>query len=207
MDVLLALLPAASYAFVSSITPGPNNILLTASGISFGFKRTIPHMLGIPFGFAILLTLCAVGIGALLVTVPAAEIGLKIFGTCYMLYLAWMLRNNAIAKQDETTGETAANPMTFWQAAMFQFANPKAWVFALTGASAFLPDYPSVALSIIALVLLFCAVMSPAVVIWTALGSTIKQFLRNKLVERIFSVLMVLLTIYAAIAIWFPLES
>lgn len=203
MDVAIALLPAASYAFVSSITPGPNNILLTASGITFGFKRTIPHMLGIPFGFAILLTLCAVGVGALLVTIPAAETGLKVFGTSYMLYLAWMLRNNAIGKQDSKTGQAAAKPMTFWQAAMFQFANPKAWVFALTGASAFLPEYRSMVLSVSVLVLLFCAVMSPAVVIWTALGSTIKRFLRNPLVERLFSVLMVLLTIYAAIAIWF----
>ncbi|MEM8860732.1 MAG: LysE family translocator [Chloroflexota bacterium] len=203
MEVLLALLPAASYAFVSSITPGPNNILLTASGISFGFKRTIPHILGIPFGFAVLLTLCAIGIGALLVSVPAAEFGLKLFGTGYMLYLAWMLRNNAIGKKDETTGESAGQPMTFWQAAMFQFANPKAWVFALTGASAFIPEYPSLALSVAVLVLLFSAIIFPSAAIWAALGSTIKQFLRNPLIERIFSVLMVLLTIYAAIAIWF----
>ncbi|MFT5194564.1 MAG: threonine/homoserine/homoserine lactone efflux protein [Candidatus Promineifilaceae bacterium] len=202
MEILLALLPGATYAFVSSITPGPNNIMLTASGITFGFKRTVPHILGIPFGFGVLLALCAVGIGALLVSVPSAEIGLKVFGTTYMLYLAWMLRKNALGKKESATGETEGKPMTFWQAAMFQFANPKAWVFALTGASAFMPNYPSLTLSVAVLVVLFCTINLPCVATWAILGSTIKRYLQNPILERIFSTLIVLLTIYAAIAIW-----
>lgn len=205
MITLASLLPGATYAFVSSVTPGPNNILLTASGISYGFKRTLPHMLGIPFGFAVLLTLCAVGVGALLVSVPAAEIGLKIFGTAYMLWLAWQLRKNSIGKSADPNSDTDTDgkPMTFLQAAMFQFANPKAWVFALTGASVYVPQGLSYPIAISVLVLLFCAVMFPCIVLWAGMGSTVKYYLQNPRLERIFSTVIVLLTIYAAVAIWF----
>ena len=202
MITLAALLPGATYAFVSSVTPGPNNILLTASGISYGFKRTVPHMLGIPFGFAVLLTLCALGVGALIVNVPAAEIGLKIFGTIYMLWLAWQLRKNSIGKTDQSGANPDGRPMTFLQAAMFQFANPKAWVFALTGASVYVPEGLSLPLAILVLVLLFCAVMLPCIVLWAGMGSTVKYYLQNPKLERIFSTLIVILTIYAAVAIW-----
>lgn len=203
MEILLTLIPAATFAFVSSITPGPNNILLAASGISFGFKRTVPHMLGIPFGFAVLLTLCAAGVGALIVNVPSAQIGLKIFGTSYMLYLAWMLRKNALGSKDSSQDKVDAKPMNFWQAAMFQFANPKAWVFALGAASVFLPDYASFTISVAVLTCLICLIMLPCIVVWVTLGSTVKYYLQNPLIERIFSTIIVLLTVYAAVAIWF----
>ena len=201
MITLASLLPGATYAFVSSITPGPNNMLLTASGITFGFRRTLPHMLGIPFGFAVLLTLCAVGVGALIVSVPAAETGLKVFGTAYMLWLAWQMRQNAIGKTEEGA-DSDGQPMTFWQAAMFQFANPKAWVFALTGASVYIPEHPSIVLAIGVLVALFSAIILPSAAVWAGMGSAIKTYLQNPRLERIFSTLIVLLTIYAAVAIW-----
>jgi len=100
MDPLLAL---ASYSFVTSIAPGPNNIMLTASGIIFGFKKTIPHMLGTPFGFGIQLAPCTVGSGSILLSLPTAYLGLKIFGTSYLLYLAWYLRGNALIKINPDT--------------------------------------------------------------------------------------------------------
>ena len=84
-------LPLVSYAFVTSITPGPNNIMLAASGVTFGFIRTIPHILGIPLGFGIQLMLCATGLGALLVSIPELNLGLKIIGSIYLIYLAWLL--------------------------------------------------------------------------------------------------------------------
>ena len=205
MITLASLLPGAAYAFVSAVTPGPNNILLTASGISYGFKRTLPHMLGIQFGFAVLLTLCAVGVGALIVNVPAAEIGLKIFGTAYMLWLAWQLRQNSIKPDGDEV--TDGRPMTFMQAAVFQFANPKAWVFALTGASVYIPNGSSFALSILILIVLFGTVMLPCEVLWAGMGSIVKSYLQNPRIERIFSTVIVLLTIYAAVAIWFPLDG
>jgi hypothetical protein len=131
-----SLLPLALFAFVASITPGPNNIMLTSSGLVFGFARTIPHMLGVTVGFGVVLALCAAGIGSVIVAVPAIHLGLKILGSGYLLYLAWQLRKMAF-KQD---GDASAKPMSFIGAAAFQFANPKAWVMAITGAAGRIRD-------------------------------------------------------------------
>ena len=80
-----SLLPLAVYAFVASITPGPNNLMLTSSGVRFGFVRTVPHILGITFGFCALLAICAAGLGGLLLAVPGLQVGLKLFGSAYLL--------------------------------------------------------------------------------------------------------------------------
>ena len=102
-----ALLPLMSFAFVSSITPGPNNIMLTSSGIWFGFRRSLPHMLGITFGFGVLLAVCAFGIGELVVAVPQVVLLLKALGCAYLLYLAWQLRRMAVSG----AGERAVNEL------------------------------------------------------------------------------------------------
>ncbi len=94
-----ALLPLALFAFVSSITPGPNNIMLTSSGILFGFVCSIPHMLGINAGFGAMLALCAAGIGSLLLAMPFLQTGLKITGSAYLLTLAWQLRRMSFRQQ------------------------------------------------------------------------------------------------------------
>ena len=104
---MVELIPLASYAFISSITPGPNNIMLTASGITFGMRRSIPHILGIPFGFGVQLALCAYGLGALLIQVPAANIALKVFGTAYLVYLAWTLRVNIVKSDSSKIGRAS----------------------------------------------------------------------------------------------------
>ncbi len=197
MQELLAL---ASYALVSSITPGPNNIMLAASGVSFGFKRTIPHMLGIPFGFAVQLALCAYGLGAFLMQVPAANMALKIFGSSYLLYLAWTLRENVTSSDSKNA---KGKPMTFINAALFQFANPKAWVMAITGASVFLPSFQPLSLAIVILCLIFCLINLPCITVWTLLGTAIRTCLSNPIWQKSFSAVIVILTLYAAIAIWF----
>ncbi len=193
-------LPLVSYAFVTSITPGPNNIMLTASGISFGLKKTVPHILGIPFGFGVQLALCAYGLGAILLHVPEAQLGLKAFGTGYLLYLVWCLRVNVVSSNN--SGQTDSKPLTFIEAALFQFANPKAWIMALTGASIFIPSYQPFALSVAMLCVIFCFINLPCVGIWAVLGTMIKQYLKNEVWQKIFSGVIVLLTIYSAIAIW-----
>jgi threonine/homoserine/homoserine lactone efflux protein len=137
------LLPLVSFAFVSSITPGPNNLMLSASGVVFGFNRTLPHLLGVAAGFTLLLVVCASGIGTLLVGLPAAALALKVCGTVYLLYLAWSYRN-ALAPQAR---QTTARPMKFAEAVAFQFVNPKAWIMGLTAASVFVPSSPSRAIS------------------------------------------------------------
>lgn len=192
------LLPLATFAFVSSITPGPNNIMLTSSGILFGFVRTIPHMLGITFGFGVLLMLCAAGIGSLVLAIPSAHVALKLLGSAYLLYLAWQLRSMAF-RHDETK---AIRPMSFLGAAFFQFANPKAWIMAVTGASAFLPLVEPVWFAIALFCLVFCAVNLPCIGVWAGTGAALRRFLTQPAWQRLFSSVMVLLTVYSAAAIW-----
>lgn len=193
-----SLLPLATFAFVSSITPGPNNIMLTSSGILFGFVRSIPHMLGITFGFGVLLMLCAAGIGSLLMAVPEVHVALKIAGSAYLLYLAWQLRSMAF-RQDEAN---SARPMSFLGAALFQFANPKAWVMAITGASAFLPLVEPAWFAIALFCLVFCAINLPCVSVWAGTGAALRRYLSQPVWQRLFCGVMVLLTVYSAVAIW-----
>lgn len=193
-----SLLPLALFAFVSSITPGPNNIMLTSSGILFGFLRSVPHMLGITFGFGAMLALCAAGIGSLLLAVPAIHILLKALGSAYLVYLAWQLRSMAFRRDEQSRGQ----PMSFVGAALFQFANPKAWVMAVTGASAFLPLVQPAWLAIALFCLVFCAVNLPCIGVWAGTGAMLRRYLSEPRWQRLFCIVMVLLTLYSAIAIW-----
>ena len=117
------------FCFVSSITPGPNNFMLLASGVNFGFARTVPHMLGISAGFLSLLLGVGFGLGAVLTTFPSLHLVRKIAGGAYLLYLAWRI---AMSRSLGRAGEAAARPMTFLEATAFQWVNPKAWVMAVT---------------------------------------------------------------------------
>jgi threonine/homoserine/homoserine lactone efflux protein len=192
------LFPLALFAFVSSITPGPNNIMLTSSGIRFGFVRSIPHMLGICFGFGILLALCAAGIGSLILAVPSIQLVLKVISSAYLLYLAWQLRSIAVKPGD--SAHTA--PMGFVSAAMFQAVNPKAWVMAVTGVAAFLPHFEPVSLAIGVFCLVFCTVNLPCIGLWAGMGAVLRRYLEQALWRRVFCAVMVVLTVYSAAAVW-----
>jgi len=192
------LIPLALFAFVSSITPGPNNVMLTSSGILFGFARTIPHMLGITFGFGALLALCAAGIGTLVLAVPALHVVLKSAGSAYLLYLAWNLRTMAFSGQPGPS----ARPMSFLGAALFQFANPKGWVMAISGASAFLPVVEPAWLAIVLFCAVFCLVGLPCVAAWAGAGAALRRYLTEARWQRLFCAVMVLLTVYCSVAIW-----
>ena len=193
------LVPLILFGIATAFSPGPNNIMLTASGISFGLKRTIPHILGIPFGFGIQLALCAYGLGAILLYVPEANVALKLFSSGYLLYLAWMLRVNVVGS---TGSDSSGKPMSFFNAALFQFANPKAWIMAVTGASVFLPPYEPFILSVSILCLVFCLINLPCVGVWAILGSAIKAHLSNPVWQKWFSGIIVVLTLYTAVAVW-----
>jgi len=193
-----SLLPLSLFAFVSSITPGPNNIMLTSSGIRFGFVRSIPHMLGVVFGFGVMLALCAAGIGSLIIAMPALHIVLKTIGSTYLVYLAWQLRSMAFGHSEDDS----ARPMSFIGAALFQFANPKAWVMAVTGASAFLPPMQPVWLAIVVFCLIFTVVNLPCLSIWAGAGAILRRYLTQAKWQRLFCAVMIILTLYSAVAIW-----
>lgn len=194
-DTLLAL---ASFLFVASITPGPNNLMLAASGVGFGLRRTVPHMLGVGVGFVLLVLGCGLGIGALLMELPAAAVALKVAGSGYLLVLAWNLRGNFAPG----SGARRARPMSFAAAVAFQFANPKAWLMGITAASAFLPDLGGDTRALALLCLVACLVNFPCISSWAMLGSAIRARLEDPRWQRRFSALMMLLTLYAAASIW-----
>ena len=171
-DTLVALF---IYAFVSSITPGPNNFMLLASGVNFGFARTIPHMLGIGVGFVSLLVGVGLGLGAVLSAFPALHLALKIAGGAYLLSLAWkiaMSRTLGSAKDDR------AKPMSFLQAAAFQWVNPKAWVMAVT-AMALYTSAAAPFLSVVLISLVFGLVNLPCVSCWAGFGVALRGFLSD----------------------------
>jgi len=195
MDALLAL---AGFTFVASITPGPNNLMLAASGVGFGLKRTVPHMLGVCAGFAVLVLACGLGIGALLMQSPEVALGLKVLGSGYLVYLAWRLGSSLTPG----SGNARARPMSFAAAAAFQFANPKAWLMGITAAAVFLPGLGSDWQALALLCLVVCGVNFPCVTSWAVMGAAIRARLQDPVWRRRFSAVMILLTLYAAASIW-----
>lgn len=169
-DLLLAL---ALFAFVSSITPGPNNLMLMASGANFGFRRTIPHMLGVALGFVVMILLLGAGLVQVFQTYPQTYTALKIVSVVYLLFLAWKVATAAPVRDRQTRGR----PMTFLQAAAFQWVNPKAWAMALTALSAYTPSQTPGAVLLVAAV--FGSINLPSVGSWTLLGLQMKRLLTN----------------------------
>jgi threonine/homoserine/homoserine lactone efflux protein len=168
-DTLFALV---LFAFATSITPGPNNMMLFASGVNFGFRRTIPHMFGIGAGFLSLLIGVGLGLGALLHAYPPAFIALKVAGGLYLLWIAWKIGSS----RSMGDGDTKAEPMTFLGAAAFQWVNPKAWVMAVT-AMAVYPNPEHYALTVAIVALVFAAVNVPSVSTWAGFGSALREWL------------------------------
>ncbi|HLQ18302.1 MAG TPA: LysE family translocator, partial [Tabrizicola sp.] len=156
-DLFLALL---GFAFVTSVTPGPNNMMLLASGVNFGFRRTVPHMLGISLGHALMVFLVGMGLAGVFKTWPPALVVLKVASVAYMLWLAWKIAHAGAPGE----GRVKPQPMTFLQAAAFQWVNPKAWAMALGAVSAYVAApsvwaYASVAGA-------FALVNLPSVSVW-----------------------------------------
>ena len=188
LDTALALV---SFAFVTSITPGPNNIMLTASGVNFGFTRTIPHMLGIGAGFMALLVAVGFGIGAIFIIFPPLKTVLKVAGAAYMLWLAWKIAHTGGAGE---AGQPPARPLTFWEAAAFQWVNPKAWVMAL-GAMAVYVRPNHLVSDVAAVTLIFGLVNVPSVSTWAGFGHVLRKALREPAKLKMFNIVMALLLV------------
>lgn len=186
-DTLLALI---LFAFATSITPGPNNMMLFASGVNFGFRRTIPHMFGIGAGFLSLLLGVGLGLGALLSAYPPAFIALKVAGGLYLLWIAWKIGSSRSMGE----GVSKARPMTFLGAAAFQWVNPKAWVMAIT-AMAVYPNPEQYALTVAIVALVFAAVNVPSVSTWAGFGSALREWLSVPVRLKWFNITMALLLV------------
>lgn len=191
-ELLAALL---SFAFVTSITPGPNNLMLMTSGANFGLRRTVPHMFGISIGHAVMVFLVGLGIGGLFEAFPLAKTVLKVVSVVYMLWLAWKIATSAAPEGGAARGQ----PMTFLQAASFQWVNPKAWAMALGATSAYAPDESLGAYLLIALV--FASVNLPSVSVWAVAGQQVKQWLTNPARLRAFNLGMAALLVLSLIPV------
>ena len=188
LDTAVALV---SFAFVASITPGPNNIMLTASGVNFGFTRTIPHMLGIGAGFMALLLAVGFGLGAVFTLFPPLKTVLKVAGAVYMLWLAWKI---AQAGGGGDGAQPPGRPLTFWEAVAFQWVNPKGVVMA-AGAMAIYVRPDHLAADVVAVTLVFGLVNVPSVGTWAAFGHVLRNALREPAKLRLFNIAMALLLV------------
>ena len=174
----------AAFAFVSSITPGPNNLMLMVSGANFGFRRTLPHMVGISLGFAFMVVLVGAGLVQIFDRFPITYQILKIISIIYLIYLSWKI---ATASKPENNNKTN-KPMTFFAAALFQWVNPKAWVMALTAISVYTPSQDMQAILLVGIV--FAVVNLPSVSTWAMLGQQMQRLLTSQKRLKFFNLAM-----------------
>jgi len=187
-DLLLAFV---AFAFVTAVTPGPNNVMMLASGVNFGFFRSIPHMLGIAFGFAIMVAAVGVGLGGLFGAYPVLYDFLRWVGAAYLLYLAWgIARSGAPTK----AGGAGDRPLGFVGAAAFQWVNPKAWVMALGAVTAYVPQ-DGYFRNVLVVAAVFGLVVVPSVGVWAGFGTALRRFLESPRRVRAFNVFMALLLV------------
>ncbi|EML1597039.1 LysE family translocator [Burkholderia sp. KCJ3K979] len=187
----LSALPAGMlFALVTSITPGPNNTMLLASGVNFGFRRTMPHLFGISIGVAILMLCVGFGLGEAFKRLPLLYTILEAASVAYLLYLAWRIG---------TSGEVKAHgakprPMTFIEAAAFQWVNPKAWMMVLTAATTIRlsADY---GMNAAWMSVVFILIGFPCICLWAAFGLGLRRFLSNPRALHLFNVTMAVLLI------------
>ena len=136
---LNTLIAFSIFAFVTSVTPGPNNLMLLASGVNFGFRLSLPHILGISSGFFVMVLTVGLGLAEAFILFPWLYVFLKWVGVAYLLYLAWKIATSKQLEKNTTTESANSRPMTFWSAAAFQWVNPKAWVMAVGAFSTYIP--------------------------------------------------------------------
>ncbi len=183
-EIIVALM---IFALVSTCTPGPNNIMLLASGMNYGIIRTFPHMLGIMLGFPAMVFMIGIGLGQVFNQIPYSYEVLKIVSTAYLLYLAWKIAT--ASKPDTKTSQrsVSSRPLTFLQAASFQWVNPKAWTIALSTISVYSTTTGAFSsIVIISLVFILAGLVSTS--LWTILGDRLRKLIQDELKLRIFNI-------------------
>jgi len=176
------LVALSAFALVSSITPGPNNMMLMASGANFGLRRTVPHALGVGVGFTLMIILVGVGLMGLFDLFPILNLVLKVVSVAYLLWLAWKIAN---AAAPDTSGSAQGKPMTFVQAMLFQWVNPKAWSMALSAIALYAPDRNFAAVLLVAVV--FGIINLPSTSLWAVMGQVMRSWLSSPARLRAFN--------------------
>jgi threonine/homoserine/homoserine lactone efflux protein len=194
MDWLVALL---AFGFVCTVTPGPNNVLLWASGATFGVRRSWPHVLGTALGVGAMAILVAAGLGVLVTTVPPLALAMKIAGSVYLLYLAWQVAGAGALERT-----TASRPMGLLQATAFQVVNPKVWIFAVGAVSTFRPADVPIALGSALVALVMMAITIPSSAVWVVGGDALNRLIERPVARRAVSLGLALLVVATVVLVW-----
>jgi len=181
--MLSVLLPMFAFAIASTGTPGRHNLMVLAFGANFGYWRTIPHMLGIALGFSGMVVALGLGFSPLFAVYPQVHEILKWLGTAYLLFLAWKI--GTAAKPEDAQAKSA--PLTFVQAALFQWVNPKAWMVGIAGLTAFTSDEGNYEFQTLIIAGVFLAVSFPLSSFWCSFGTVIGRFLTSPRSLRLFN--------------------
>ena len=187
------------YYIIMYATPGPNNSILTASGIKFGFIKTIPNIFGIPTGHSIQLILVCFGLGSLFLHFPYLLNVLKYLGATYLMYLAWKM----LGSLNVNTSEYKSVPLKYYEAILFQFVNPKAWVICITAVSLFYPEQENIFIGTLFMVVMSTIINIPSISVWAFGGSVIRKYLDNHKFKKIVEWLLAMLLTLTAISILF----
>ena len=200
-DQILAL---TVFAAVSSGTPGPNNLMLMTSGVNFGMKRSIPHLLGITLGFSFMIFCVGMGLQTMFIVIPQLETVLRYVGTAYLLWLAWKIANSGPVGEGKASG---AKPMGFWAAAAFQWVNPKAWFMAISAITTYATSAAggSKLSQVLLVVIIFGTINFPLVACWGLFGSAMRRFLQDPKILKIFNVTMAILLVASLYPIVYPI--
>jgi len=188
----------ATYYFIMFVTPGPNNAMLTASGMKFGFMKTLPHLIGIPSGHIFQISLVCFGLGNLFLKFPELQFYMKILCFFYLIYLSWTILGSFSLVKKET-----GRPLRLYEAAAFQFINPKAWTIAITVVSGFFPVEENFFIATAFVTLTAAVICFPSICLWALFGNSLRLFIKNtktkKNIEYILAVLLVVTAIYILI--------
>tara|TARA_B100000161_G_C33468949_1_gene377066 strand:- start:79 stop:678 length:600 start_codon:yes stop_codon:yes gene_type:complete len=179
------------FYFTMFFTPGPNNAMLTASGMKFGFVRTLPHLIGIPLGHIFQIGLTCFGLANLFLIYPQVQFMMKILCFVYLVYLGWKMIGSFSILRKET-----GRPLKFYEASLFQFINPKAWSIAVAVASGFFPNEENVIVGIAFVTITAAIICFPTISLWALFGSGLRKFITNiktkKIIEYLLAILLVL---------------
>ncbi len=188
MELLVAL---ALFCIVTLFTPGPNNLMLMTSGLNFGVRRGMPHLLGVVLGFAGMVLIVGLGLGAIFERWPLLYVALKYGGAAYLLYLAWQI---AVSLPPGPGGDSAGRPIGFVQAAAFQWVNPKAWVMAVSSVSTYAAVAPF-PVNVFVIAALFGVLGLASSGTWLGFGVALQRVLKNPRAVRVFNIIMALLLV------------
>ena len=181
----------SAFYFTMFITPGPNNAMLTASGMKFGFIKTLPHLIGIPLGHIFQIGLVCFGLAKLFLIYPQIQMYMKILCFLYLLYLSWkMIGSFSLDKKE------SGRPLRLYEASLFQFINPKAWSIAIAVASGFFPTEENIFIGIAFVTITDAVICFPSICVWALFGSGLRKFVTNlkikKTIEYLLAILLVL---------------